>query len=87
MTDLTGLGTTGLLAYLLFKEALAFVGKRKNGKTNGSSGQQPISYWELEIRRYVREEIKPLNDQMAEIRDGIYQLVNAQESSERRERP
>jgi hypothetical protein len=55
--NLTGLGSTGLLIYLVVKEALTVGGKKRNGK---SSGELSAEWWELKFTEIVEKQMEPL---------------------------
>ena len=73
-SELTQLGSAGLLAYLLVKEMLAFASKHKNGK-NGSSGQQAPSYWILEFQRAVEQGNKPVIERLDSLQRDIRDML------------
>lgn len=66
IADLTGgLGTTGLLVYLVVKEALAF-SRRSNGRQR--SGELDPAAWRETITAIVHEEVKPVLEAIRDLR-------------------
>lgn len=79
-----------LFAYLVIKEVIGLVKPylaRKNGHTNGNSGEKSVDYWRMEFRQAIEEKVgDELHEQaevLGEIRDGINKLVTIAESRRR----
>lgn len=71
--QLTQLGLGGLVAYLVIKEVLNFLSKRKNGRAeNGASGEKSTSYWRETIREIIEQAIK---DSMSKRNEDIRNIL------------
>jgi hypothetical protein len=78
--DVLGLGSTGLLIYLVVKEALSYGKGKKNGKT---AGEMDPSFWELKFNQIAKEETKAIATAMVEqhndINDKMDRILRKQE--------
>lgn len=61
--DPTGLGSTGLLIFLVVKEALHYANKKQK-EQNGDAGSKSVDFWELTLGELVEAKIQPLNVRM-----------------------
>lgn len=63
LSGLSALGQLSLflaslfMLWMILKVLLQFT-QRKEGGKNGTSGQMPISYWQQEFRKAMREELE-----------------------------
>jgi hypothetical protein len=55
LNDLTHIGLGGAVAYIIIREVLMFLARKKNGGENGASGDKSPSYWREEIRKTVEQ--------------------------------
>lgn len=70
-TDLTSLGSAGLLIYLVIKEALAFAKGKKNG------GETPLpAAWELKFNQIVKEQNEAVLEYQKEITRTLDKILN-----------
>lgn len=75
MADALQLGAGGILALLVIREVLAFLGKRKNG--NGSkAGDMDPAFWKHEFRDAVKDSVGEQLDRIERSLDRISEQRN-----------